>query len=397
MNCILQRAAIIGGLVLVLACPAALGQESRPAGGFSPVSTIEATCVLTITSGSTEALLNYDMLDGLLRSNGVLREAAREVGIPEERLDHPDFTCDTGLEVTVTSGGPGERGLSGVLYVRIDRDQPGAGALAERLMRAMCKRLTDVLGENGKAERTLLEARLAAAEKAAADAQRRLAAIHEMQQQVCDAAGQTQFSRPAVLEARYAAETQLRELDTKLVGLRARQKALAEQVARIGQEAEKATTSDAVAAELEKVVKFHEAELERARTRFKAAVCSEQDVDAAEVRLAEARAELARQRQVASANAGGNLLAEINKEVLTLAVDIAETEARREFVSKQLTQTYDKKLLELADRYEREVEIPLPAARTAVERATRDLEDIRARVQEFRPPTVTILGGAAGQ
>ena len=138
--------------------------------------------------------------------------------------------------------------------------------------------------------------------------------------------------------------------------------------------------------------------MKTARALVKAARLSEQESNVAEERLAEAQAELARQRQVASAQRGREPAGRAQQ---------GSPHARggyrgsggpagvREQANSSRPTT--KKLLELADRYEREVEIPLPAARSAAERAARDVEDIRARLQEYQPPTVTVLGGAAGQ
>lgn len=398
MNRIVQRAALIGGLVLMLAVVTGLSQEAATGIGPTTRPSGSATCVLRIATNSLDVPLTCDeMVEGLLRSNGVLREAAGEVGIQTDQLNDKDFIHVSFGQSQLGRVGVRATNIAGMFAITLNSDKAGMNELAGRLMTAMCKRLSETLAESAESERAHLQAQLATAEKAVAEAQQRLAVIHAVQQQLCDAAGQSHLARDAVLAAGIAAEAQLRDIDTKLTGLHARQKALAEQIARIGLEAEKTAASDAVAVELEKVVKFREAEVETARARVKAAVVSAQEGNVSEERLAEARAELARQRQLANANAGGNLLSDLNKEVLMLAVDIAEAEARREFISKQLAEARGKKLLELADRYEREVEIPLHAARSAAERATRDLEDIRARVQEYRPPTVTILGGAAAQ
>ena len=181
----------------------------------------------------------------------------------------------------------------------------------------------------------------------------------------------------------------------RLAALHARQNALTEQIARIGKDLEAKAQQDPVAIELAKVVALRERALQAAQERSEAKLFSEQEVRDVEEKLALARADLAKQRQVANQLAGGNLLADFNKEVVNLAVEIAEVEAQREAVRERAAQIHERKLLELADRYDREVRPQLPLAEHAIEQALQRELQINTQLSAYRPPTLTVPGGSS--
>ena len=106
-----------------------------------------------------------------------------------------------------------------------------------------------------------------------------------------------------------------------------------------------------------------------------------------------ARAQLAQHRQAVAKAAGGDLLAEFNRDLVKLSIETAEMEARREFLQRKLAKIKESNLLELADRFEREVSLQFALAQGGVQAATERLDVVRHQLSTFRPPTVTVIGG----
>jgi len=161
---------------------------------------------------------------------------------------------------------------------------------------------------------------------------------------------------------RAARMQEVEDVELKLVTQRARRDAIAEQVAKLGAAASQAATADPVVLELEKVVKLREQKLARAkmaaeaksastqaevkagllpvRAAEEANAAATQQVADGEEGLALALAELAKQRQAASQAAGGSLLADLNKELTMLTIDLVETEARHQALVGRATELW---------------------------------------------------------
>lgn len=389
----LSKAAIVfvlGWSALFAAIPdEAAAQDTGP-----DVEAQYAGCVLKITCGNDLAL-NRKTLTALLNSSGVLGAALAEVpdldepakGSANVRIsEDSQLMTREGEQLLATA-------LFGVdLFVQAERSQ-AERSHAERILRGVCRRLDSELKRHSDVEQQHLRTQVAEVRAAVGQAEQRFKELQAVRQELSAAAGQSELSRDVVSGQIQTDERQERELDQQLAGLRARRGALAEQIARIGSQAAAEVEDDPVVVELAKVVELREANLKRWQELVADGRAPTNEQQTAQEALALAKAELARQRQAASQRAGGDLLAELNKELVRLTVDIAAAEAQREFIRQRLTQAREKKLLELADRYEREVRTQLAAAEQVLRDTLKRQADLESRLANYRPPTVTVLGG----
>jgi hypothetical protein len=329
----------------------------------------------------------------LVDSSGVLGAAVRAVpGLtPEMLAEDISATLSEVSELQQVEGHMLVTTALLQLSVRVERSVADADAKAGRLLAALSKRLEQVLVERNEGTLSRRREDLARAAEQVTQAEQQLGQVQELQQKLYAEAGQSELSRTAILADLQGAEQELQHVGMKLASLHARQNATAEQIARIGKEIAARAQEDPVAVELQKIVELREQALKKEKETKEAGMFSG---TAGEEAVALARAELAKQRQAAAQAAGGNLLAELNKEVVTLAVDIAEAEARGEYFHTRLALARDKKLLELADHYEREVAPQLGAAEQAVRQALQRRAEAEEQLAQYRPVTVTVMGGA---
>jgi chromosome segregation ATPase len=274
---------------------------------------------------------------------------------------------------------------------------PEAQTKADQLLWALSKRLEAVLAERGAEQVSSLRERLARAREAYGQVHERLSKLQELQQRLYVDTWQADLSREGMLAEYRSLQKERVDLEAKLAAMNARQSALEEQVARIGREAARLAGEDPVALELEKVVKLREQKLERMKELVAAGKVTAAEAADVEEGVAQARAELAKQRQVASQAAGGALLGDLNKEVVSLMVNIAEAKARHEFVNQALDRYQIPELQDRADRYDREVAGELPGVRDAAERALAEQTRAGEELSSYRPPAVVVLGAASDE
>jgi len=348
--------------------------------------------------------LDDDTVEALLKSTGVLSEAVREVlGRPAARLED---VLEVGFSrvgpaagPTRVGGGSGRAGpvfehtILGQIEVEIFEEED-AKPVAEELLARICMRLSMAVRTLADPEREQLEEELAFAQRGLERAEHRLEELREVQQQLWEQAGAAGLPRTDILDKIRDYEEEAQSIEYELAGLKARGDALTEQIAKIAQQMEAAPKTDEVTAELEKVVALREKELNRIQSLVEKQLASDQEMGQALEPVALARAELAKQRQAIAQAAGGNLLAEFNRDLIKLAIESAEMEARREFLQGKLAMVKERNLLELADRYEEEVAVRLPVALEAVASAAQRHDALEHELRTFRVPTVTVVGGS---
>lgn len=126
------------------------------------------------------------------------------------------------------------------------------------------------------------------------------------------------------------------QIEMNEVGKRARLEAIRQEISRIDHIAHKRIEDDVIVGELAKIVRVREIELQRTRISLAQNAVTEGEVAQAEGKVSEAKVELARRREAISDAAGGGLLARLNTEQTMLAIDLAEFEARREFLAMRI-------------------------------------------------------------
>jgi chromosome segregation ATPase len=168
-----------------------------------------------------------------------------------------------------------------------------------------------------------------------------------------------------------------------------RKKAIEQTIAKIAETAEKQMKTDRIAVELEKLVASREAEMTRMQKLAVAKTVSQAEVEAAEARVGEARVRLWERQEVVSRTAGGDLLADLNKELAMLSINMAESEARLDRLGKAVSDY--SKAVDLIDELE-----SAQASRQAAEAARVDAEGRladRARgLREYGPPVINFHG-----
>jgi hypothetical protein len=383
---------------------AALARADEPATQMT--SSAKATALVRIAYVLGSMQVNSDMVGALLDSAAVRRTAAE--GLPNLPPNWEEF-----VSVGVESTGPPsiDSGVANSLFqisISItDMPSPPSGIrdTTLQLLHGFCRGLQQAMGDAGSWEQQRLSDLVAAREQDVEKAQSRLKELQGGQQRLLDAAGRTDLDRERISKELRELENKLGDLELKLVILHARQTALTEQIARLGKEVAVNVETDGVVQEFAKVVQLRERALQNFKEQQKEPQKEQQkeggmfggDATAGESwvgveALALARAELAKQRQAAALTAGGQLLTELNKELLSLSVDLAEAEAERSALQQRLTNLRERQLLELADQYEREVQLTLPMARAAVEDASKQQLRAESDRSRYSPPRVLVMG-----
>jgi len=173
-------------------------------------------------------------------------------------------------------------------------------------------------------------------------------------------------SPEALQKAAAHLDEQLETLELDEVGSAARRKATEAAIKQEMDRVEKHANDDPVAAELQNVVKAREAQLQRLREMFKAAVVSQAEVEATAASIAEAKAKLAERQQSAVGGIDGESVASLRRDLLNLSIVEQERQARMQYLKMQqqrLSQAMDS----LAGIQERKYDVD--RARARVERA----------------------------
>jgi hypothetical protein len=358
----------------------------------------EASCLVRISFDPVHFPLNHRLISEIVHSSGVLNAAVREV--LDEEIDLSDVFVDVAfqpagghdkLQDAVMGHPPSPtqpRVLIGKLAVTMEELSD-----AEHLLGEICERLVDELNETTEREREQLKARLDRAKDVYETAQHHLKEIHEVQQELREEAGRTELSPQAVEAELRRVEVQYRDMTAEFLAHDARRYAIIEQIAQIAKEVKAQADSDPVLQELQKVVEARAKQLQYVRTLEEAGQASTGDVARAHQEFAEMKARVAERREAQSERAGGSLLTQLRHELTEMSVDFAESEAMVGVIQSELQRLKEAGVLELADRYERDVELRIRPARAAVEEAARAVHELERQAGQLTPPLVSVIGG----
>ena len=174
-------------------------------------------------------------------------------------------------------------------------------------------------------------------------------------------------------------------LDTEAMAVR--RKAVESTIARISKSAEEQIKGDRIALELQKLVQSREAELKRMQDLSAQKFVAQAEVEAAEARVGEARVRLWERQEIVTRSAGGDLLADLNKELAMLSINMAESEARLDRVGKAVSM--HSKAVDLIDDLETAQSARQAAQQGVIEAESRLAERIR-NLRQYQPPTVNL-------
>lgn len=192
----------------------------------------------------------------------------------------------------------------------------------------------------------------------------------------------------ALVSQRQVLTREIRTLELDLAGLEARRRAIQKQIARTKDEAGRKLKDDTVTRELEKLVQMHIDTVSMLKKQAGDDWVSLTELAQANENLTRAKIELARRREELGKSAGGARLEGYNDELSQMAIDMAEKEARLDLLQRQLEDV--RRQLSRARQFD-----PAAArARMATETlnlSERRVTELRQRLADLRPPTVTVL------
>jgi chromosome segregation ATPase len=209
------------------------------------------------------------------------------------------------------------------------------------------------------------------------------ARIEERREKARAMTGRLDVSPEAIRTAAAKLEDLRTTLELDAAGGAARRKAIEEGIARIGDREEKRVKEDPAAVELDKVVKAREQMLERLQKAYEAAQVSAADVGQAQAAVAEAKARVAIRRSDVATATGGELLAQLNRELTMLSIDTLEKRVRLELIEKQLARLKD--VPALLDGIEAD-QAALSRALVRLEAVIVQSQDLERRLASMRPP-----------
>ena len=198
--------------------------------------------------------------------------------------------------------------------------------------------------------------------------------LRNMEVQLRKRTDSVDVSPATVRELLSSLQTQRESLSLDLVAKQARSEALTDQIARFSEQLAKKVDDDPVAKELEKVVEYQQKAMEQTQQQQKVGVVTSAEADKAVAELALARAKLMERKSLAAATAGGDTLAAWNKELMNLAVDQAELNARLKAINERLN-----RLTDAGDMLDRTEQI-----RAQVADISKELTDAEARISDLQ-------------
>jgi hypothetical protein len=130
-------------------------------------------------------------------------------------------------------------------------------------------------------------------------------------------------------------DEQNQQLNLDVAALSAQSEILAETVDRINADATRKAADDPIATELETIVTVKEKKLEFLQAQYKLGTASPSDLSDAEAGAAEARVQLLERREAVARAAGGDALADFQKQLVLVEVNLAQDKARLGAIKKQ--------------------------------------------------------------
>ncbi len=293
--------------------------------------TRSAKCLVRIMSDPDMLPIGAAMISSLLDSTPVLGEPAREIlGLKAGSIDDVVAVSFQLLEHSQSRMGSV---LTGSIAVDVHGDD--AKPAAEELLSAICERLERALQQVGAIDQHRLQLRLAEVERELAQLDGQYQYIRAARRELLEQAGRDDLSRARIAEAIRDLEDTRLDIELSLAGAQAREAALTEQIAKIGQQAIEAAEKSAVVDELRQIVDIRKMELARVQELHQTGQASVSDLNVGQEGLARARADLARYRESVTKTAGAELLAQLNHELVSLSVESAQQEAQQQEIQAQ--------------------------------------------------------------
>ena len=161
-------------------------------------------------------------------------------------------------------------------------------------------------------------------------------ATTQIRQSIREKTGRIDVERTSLERVANKLDQDLQTLELEQAGSHARIEAIEEAIAQQSKRVEKASVSDEVIAELQKVADARERQLKMVENERKTGAAPDAALQEAIAALAEARAKVAERRQVVFAGNGGDALTSLNRELMSLSISDRERRAKIFFLEAQL-------------------------------------------------------------
>lgn len=307
-----------------------------------------------------------------------LNKRAAELAKP--MLDLPAENISDWLQLNWTSHSSGINEMTITVNLADLPARPAAAAFADAMVDTLREYQKQLYDQKVNETIPVAEQRLVELTAANSDAQRR---ITDLREKVRELSGRSDYS--AVNDAVNKLEEELTRLQLDVLAKTARREAIEKQIAEQSEMVARKIDGDAIAVELQKVVEAREAQVQRVKELVTQKSASVAEVNEAIGRVAEARAKLLERKRDAAAEAGGDAMSMLNKELLTLSVDLRELNARLEFCEKRVPNL--RKAQDLVDEFNR--------ARRAASESQNEMDRLAKSLASWRqdlaqPPEISI-------
>lgn len=416
---------------------------TSPPAGQASGEEAEASCLLKITSDPAVFPLEPAILQYLLATSGVQQDAINEV-VPDGANVQVTLELVGGGGVTtparlgdprVPPGSGGGRGGAGPMRGPIGAPgMPGGfmggmgggtgggvfeasavplpdsaemmlmGRLtvtspdqrhARAIMVAVTKRFQAALEKVGTEEKRRLDRELTAAARQAEESRMRMEQLQKLRQEMLSGTPFNDLSRDSVLDMSRKFETERQDAAVKLESLRARNDAFRKHIAEAGAVVrdmiarQQAQTAEAqsLRARLEEL----QAKQEELKKKSESLRVPEEQLKQRNEQIKDVAQALAQLQATMTMQAPGARVGELNDQMSTSSIDLAETEVRLKVLDAKCKEM--RELLSKADDFELRVGLELPLARSTYEGARLRQRDVEYRLSAIHPPTVTVIGG----
>ena len=266
-------------------------------------------------------------------------------------------------------------------------DEVDVAPLAEQFMAALITNLKEALEKAFADSDSHLGKRLNAAE---AEARRAEEELLKRQSMLRDIAGGGNLSRNTVLANISGISQNLQALKMQKASNDAMIEQTSKRIAQTGQSVQEQLNADAIATELESIVKLNEEQLAAVQQQVKAGIASTAEIAQPSEKLARAKIELAMRRQELSKSAGGDLLASLNDELASLAIGATQYDAQMQSLQEQLRETEG--LVTKADEYEL-LSLKADIVRQGLQESLLWRDQLGRRKNMLLPPVISVIGG----
>jgi hypothetical protein len=213
----------------------------------------------------------------------------------------------------------------------------------------------------------------------------------DMLSDVMGALGLADASEDGLRELARGLETQYETAQIDTDGKAARQQALAQAIANLSSQVNSKLNSDPIVQQLQEVVDIQQKELDLLKSASANGAAGINDINKAEVAVAQAKAAVLERKEAAAQTAGADTLEAWNRDLLSLSIDLAELRARSEATEKRLADL--KKVLALAKRVDPHgaIQNAVDTASTPIQVLEQQIQSLQATLADKNVPTLTVV------